>query len=160
MLGKVNLRRGVALFILLLVTLLSACEKSRTGDEPAIPETAPLPESVAVPALPASGQQDEKARPVVETRKPDSLDLRLRDRPEAAQMPPVFGAAPDSGWLDPGPDATGAVTGQDGLLPDLFIEQQRDKPISVKGRMRFGDDAQDLSNPLDGAEMSIEIQTD
>jgi len=146
------------LFTLLLVTLLSACEKPRTGDEAAIPETAPAPESV--PALPASGQQDEKAPPVVETRKPDALDLRPRDRPEAAQMPPVFGAVPDSGWLDPGPETTGTATGQNVLLPDLFAEQQGDKPVSVKGKMRFGDDAQDLSNPLDGAEMSIEIQTD
>jgi len=160
LLGKVKLRRGAALFTLLLVTLLSACEKPRTGDEPAIPETAPVSGPVVEPVLPEAGQPVGKAPPVVEPRKPDSLDLRPRDRPEAAQMPPVFGAVPDSGWLDPGPDATGAATGQDVLLPDLFVEQQRDKPVSVKGRMRFDDAAPDLSNTLDGAEMSIEIQTD
>jgi hypothetical protein len=158
LLGRVNLRKSVALFTLLLVMLLSACEKPGTGDEPAIPETAPLPESV--PALPASGRQDEKARPVVEMRKPDSLNLRIRDSPETVQMPPAFGSVPDSGWLDPGPGVTGTATGESVLLPDLFAEQQRDKPVSVKGKMRFGDDAQDLSDTLDGAEMSIEIQTD
>jgi hypothetical protein len=124
------------------------------GDESAIPETVP------VPARPAAERQDEKAPPVVEPGKPDALDLRLRDRPEVVLTPPAFGAVPDSGWLDPGPGATGTATGQNGLLPDLFDGQQHDKPVSVKGKMRFDDDAQDFSDTLDGAEMSIEIKTD
>jgi len=32
--------------------------------------------------------------------------------------------------------------------------------FTLKGKMRFGDEAQDLSDTLDGAEMSIEIQID
>jgi len=146
------------MFTLMLAILLSACEPPRMadepGNEPAIPEIAP------VPAIPATERQSEEAPPVVEQGKPDSLDLRLRDRPEVVQPSPVFGAVPDSGWLDPEPGVTGTATGQDGLLPDLFGEQQGDKPVSVKGRMLLDDSAQEFSGALDGAQMSIEIKTD
>lgn len=152
------------MFTLLLVTSLPACEKPRTGDgsgdEPAVPETAPVPEAALAPALPASGPQAGKAPPVVATRKPDSLDLSIKDRPIAVHKSPVLGAVPDSGWLDTAPEASATATGQNGLLPDLFDEQERDKPVSVKGKMLVDDGTQGISNVLDGAEMSVEIQTD
>ena len=162
--GKIFRCRGVVLLILPLITLLSACEETQTVGTPveehAIPATAPLTEAATMPALPESGLQKEDAPPAVETRKLDSLNLRINDRPVAAEAPSGFGAAPDSGWLDPGPEVTGTDTGQDGLLPDLFGEQTQEKPQSVKGKMLLDDDAQEFSGALDGAQMSIEIKTD
>lgn len=147
------------MLVLLLITLLPACENPRTPDKQGL---EPVPEAglPAASSLPATRQQDKKVSPATEMRQSDVLDLRLRERPETEPSSPVLGAVPDSGWLDPGPGVTGTDSGQNRLLPDLFDGKQRDKPLSVKGRMRFGDDAEDLSGTLDGAEMSIEIKTD
>lgn len=145
---------------LLLVTLLSACEEPQTIEEPARASTVPVTEPAAVPTLPSSERADEKVPPATETRLPDSLDLRIDDRPIAVQKSPVFGAAPDSGWLDSGQGGAGADMRDDGLLPDLFAEQQREKPVSVKGKMLVDDGTGEQSDVVDGAKMSIEIQTD
>jgi hypothetical protein len=145
---------------LLLVTLLSACEEPQTIEEPAGAPTVPVTEPAAVPTLPPSERVDETVPPAAETRLPDSLDLGIDDRPIAVEKSPVFGAAPDSGWLDSGQGGVGAGTRDDGLLPDLFAEQQREKPVSVKGRMLVDDGTGELPDAVDGAKMSIEIQTD
>jgi hypothetical protein len=150
--------------VLSLITLLSACEESQTVgspvEAPVIPETAPVTEAATMPTRPASRLQEEDAPPVVETRKLDSLNLRIDDRPVAAEAPAGFGATPDSGWLDPEPVITGTATGQEGLLPELFGEQAQEKPVSVRGKMLLDDEAQEFSGALDGARMSIEIETD
>jgi hypothetical protein len=146
---------------LLLITLLSACEESQTLGEPAEAPQVQVTEPVAIPStMPPSERPGEKVPPAAETRKPDSLDLRIDDRPIAAEKSPVFGAAPDSGWLDSGQEAVAGDTGDNRLLPDMFGEQQREKPVSVKGRMLVDDGSGDVSDVVDGARMSIEIQTD
>jgi hypothetical protein len=155
--------------VLPLITLLSACEEPQTVatpvEESAIPAAAPVTAADTMPARPESSVQEKDAPPTVEMRKPGSLklrinDLRVNDRPLAAETPSAFGAAPDSGWLDPGPQTTGTDTGQDGLLPDLFGEQTQEKPVSVKGKMLLDDEVQEFSGALDGAQMSIEVKTD
>ncbi|HAJ91165.1 MAG TPA: hypothetical protein DCO71_00855 [Gammaproteobacteria bacterium] len=152
------------MLVLPLITLLSACEEPQTAgmpaEEPAIPAATPLTEAATMPSSPESGLQEEDAPPADETRKPDSLKLRIDDRPVAAEAPSGFGAAPDSAWLDTSQEGTGTDTGQDELLPDLFGEQAQQKPVSVKGKMLLGDEAQEFSGALDGAQMSIEIKTD
>ena len=145
------------MFVLLLVVLLSACEKSQAPqalEESAIEPAAPLPEVVTTMprALPEVGVQ---LAPALE-----SLDLRIKDRSLQEQTPSGFDAAPDSGWLDQGQDATGLDGEDDGLLPDLFGEQAQDKPVSVKGRLRLDDNVNIRSDTLDGAEVSIEVKTD
>lgn len=149
------------MLVLLLITLLSACEEPQTVGvpvkEPAIPAAAPVTEAAT---RPESGLQEEDAPPAVETRKLESLDLRIKDRPVAAEAPSGFGATPDSGWLDQGPETTGTDTGQDRLLPDFFGEQPREKSVLVKGKILLDDDAQEFSGDLDGAQISIEINTD
>jgi hypothetical protein len=147
-------------FVLLLAVLLSACEKSqapRTLEESAIEPAVLLPEVVTTMprTLPEGGVQQEPALPTL-----DSLDLRIKDRSLQEQTPPGFDAAPDSGWLDQGQDATGLDGEDDGLLPDLFAEKAQDKPVSVKGRVRLDDNVNTLSDTLDGAEVSIEVETD
>ena len=152
------------MLVLPLITLLSACEEPQTVgapvEESATPAVTPGAAAVTMPARPESSVQEEDAPPAVATRKPDSLKLRINDRPVAAEAPSGFGATPDSGWLDPGPQTTGTDTGQDGLLPDLFGEQTQEKPVSVKGKMLLDDEVQEFSGALDGAQMSIEIKTD
>ena len=148
------------MFVLLLVVLLSACEKSpapRTLEESAIEPAVPLPEVVTTMprTLPEVGVQQAPALPTL-----DSLDLRIKDRSLQQPTPAGFDAAPDSGWLDQGQDATGLGGEDDGLLPDLFGEKAQDKPVSVKGRLRFDDDVNTLSDTLDGVEMSIGVKTD
>jgi len=145
---------------LLLVTLLSGCEEPQTIEEPAGAPAVPVTEPAVVPTLPPSERANEKVPPATETRLPDSLDLGIADRPIAVQKSPVFGAAPDSGWLDSGEEAVGGDRGDNGLLPDLFAEQQREQPVSVKGKMLVDDGTGELSDVVDGAKMSIEIQTD
>ena len=95
----------------------------------------------------------------VEPRTLESLDLSLDDRPLAVETPSVFGAAPDSGWLAPGRDA-GLDAEENGLLPDLFETQKKEKSVDVKTRVLIDENINDISAPLDGAEMSIEIKTD
>ena len=160
LLDKVFHRPGVLIPTLLLVTWLSACEEPQNRDEPAGEPTEAVTEPAAEPVLPASERAAEKGPPATETRLPDSLDLGIDDRPIAEQKSPVFGAAPDSGWLDSGAVGVGADTRDDGLLPDLFDEQPREKPVSVKGKMLVDDGTGGLSDAVDGAKMSIEIQTD
>jgi len=93
----------------------------------------------------------------VEPRTLESLDLKLDDRPLAVETPSAFGAAPDSGWLDPGRDA-GLDVEENGLLPDLFEPLKKEKSVDVRTRVLMEDN--DISAPLDGAEMSIKIKTD
>ena len=100
---------------------------------------------------------EQVAPTTVEPRTLESLDLKLDDRPLAVETPPVFGAVPDSGWLDPGRDA-GLDVEESGLLPDLFEPQKKEKSVDVRTRVLMDDN--DISVPLDGAEMSIEIKTD
>ena len=148
------------MFVLLLVVLLSACEKSQAPqalEESAIEPAAPLPEVVTTTprTLPEVGAQQAPALPTL-----DSLDLRIKDRSLQQPTPSGFDAVPDSGWLDQGQDATGLGGEDDGLLPDLFGEQAQDKPVSVKGRLRLDDNVNIRSDTLDGAEVSIEVKTD
>ena len=148
------------MFVLLLVVLLSACEKSpapRTLEESAIEPAVPLPEVVTTMprTLPEVGVQQAPALPTL-----DSLDLRIKDRSLQEQTPAGFDADPDSGWLDQRQNAGGLDGEDDGLLPDLFGEKVQDKPVSVKGRMRLDDNVNTLSDTLDGAEVSIEFKTD
>ena len=148
------------MFVLLLVVLLSACEKSQAPqslEEPAIEPAVPLPEVVTTMhrTLPEVGAQQAPALPTL-----DSLDLRIKDRSLQEQTPAGFDAAPDSGWLDQRQNAGGLDGEDDGLLPDLFGEKVQDKPVSVKGRMRLDDNVNTLSDTLDGAEVSIEVKTD
>ena len=150
------------MFVLLLVVLLSACEKSpapRTLEESAIEPAVPLPEVVTTMprTLPEVGVQ-LRQQPALPTL--DSLDLRIKDRSLQEQTPAGFDAAPDSGWLDQRQNAGGLDGEDDGLLPDLFGEKVQDKPVSVKGRMRLDDNVNTLSDTLDGAEVSIEVKTD
>jgi hypothetical protein len=107
-------------FVLLLVVLLSACEKSPapgTLEESAIEPAVPLPEVVTTMprTLPEVGQlRQQPALPTL-----DSLDLRIKDRSLQEQAPAGFDAAPDSGWLDQRQDAGGLDGEEDGLLPDF-----------------------------------------
>ena len=94
----------------------------------------------------------------VKPRTLESLDLRLDDRSLMEETPSAFGTAPDSGWLDQGRKDGGLGTGENGLLPDLFEPQKKEKSVDVKTRMLMDDS--DISAPFDGAEMSIEIKTD
>ena len=151
------------MFVLLLVVLLSACEQSKVPQAPqsiedsAIEPAVPLPEVVTTMprTLPEVGAQQAPALPTL-----DSLDLRIKDRSLQQPTPSGFDAAPDSGRLDQGQDATGLGVEDNGLLPDLFGEKAQDKPVSVKGRVRLDDNVNTLSNTLDGAEVSIEVKTD
>ena len=45
------------------------------------------------------------------------------------------------------------------LLPDLFDAREQEKPLDIKGRVLIDESANDTSDPLDGAEVSIEIKT-
>ena len=143
---------------LLLPVLLSACERTPTVDVTDVEPVTPVTAVEARPALPES-TQPESTQPA-ETQAPAVLDLTLTDRPAAVPASPAFGAAPDSAWLDPGPAVVGTGTGQQPVLADVFGERSREKPVSVKGRMRLGEDGQNLTDTLDGAEVSIEIKTD
>lgn len=138
---------------LLLPVLLSACERTPTVDVTDVEPVTPVTAVEARPALPESTQP-------AGTQAPDVLDLTITDRPAAVPASPAFGAAPDSAWLDPGPAVVGTGTGQQPVLPDVFGERPREEPVSVKGRMRLGEDGQNLTDTLDGAEVSIEIKTD
>ena len=96
-------------FVLLLVVLLSACEKSpapRTLEESAIEPAVPLPEVVTTMprTLPEVGVQ-LRQQPALPTL--DSLDLRIKDRSLQEQTPAGFDADPDSGWLDQRQNAGG-----------------------------------------------------
>jgi hypothetical protein len=101
----------------------------------------------------------EKVAPTpVAPRTLESLDLNLDDRSPAVETPSAFGIAPDSGWLDQGRKDGGLDTEENGLLPDLFESQKKEKSVDVKTRVLMEDN--DISAPLDGAEMSIEFKTD
>jgi len=49
---------------------------------------------------------------------------------------------------------------ENSLLPDLFDGKEQEKPVDIKGRVLIDESADDISGPLDGAEMSIEIKSD
>ena len=78
-------------------------------------------------------------------------------------MPPTsFSAsfwAPDSGWLDEGNAIDELNAAENTLLPDLFDAKEQEKPLDIKGRVLIDESANDTSDPLDGAEVSIEIKT-
>jgi len=160
--GKIFRCRDVAVLILLLIT--SACGEPQTVGIPVGESTTlaatPVTEAATMPARPEYRLQEEDVPSAVETRKLDSLNLWINDRPVAAEAPSGFGTAPDSGWLDPGPGATGTDTSQHRLLPDFFAGQTQEKQQLVKGKMLIDDDAQEFSGALDGAQISIEIETD
>ena len=109
-------------------------------------------------ARPQHSLQDEVPA-VIETRTFESLKLEIDRGPATLPDPPVFGAAPDSGWLDEGkvPDELNAA--ESTLLPDLFDGQEHEKPLDIKGRVLIDESVNDTADPLDGAEVSIEIKT-
>jgi hypothetical protein len=111
-----------------------------------------------VSARPQHSLQDEVPA-VVETRTFESLNLELDRGPAALPDPPVFGAAPDSGWLDEGNAIDELNAAENTLLPDLFDAKEQEKPLDIKGRVLIEESANDTSDPLDGAEVSIEIKT-
>jgi hypothetical protein len=121
--------------------------------------TVAEPEQALVIDRSEDAAPEQVAPTPVEPRTLESLDLKLDDRPLAVETPSVFGAAPDSGWLDPGRDA-GLDAEENGLLPDLFETQKKEKSVDVKTRVLIDENINDISAPLDGAEMSIEIKTD
>ena len=96
---------------------------------------------------------------VVETRTFESLKLELDRGPAFLPDPPLFGAAPDSGWLDEGSAIDELNAAENTLLPDLFDAKEQEKPLDIKGRVLIDESANDTSDPLDGAEVSIEIKT-
>ena len=111
-----------------------------------------------VNARPQHSLQDEVPA-VVETRTFESLNLELDRGPAALPDPPVFGAAPDSGWLDEGNAIDELNAAENTLLPDLFDAREQEKPLDIKGRVLIDESANDTSDPLDEAEVSIEIKT-
>ena len=113
---------------------------------------------VPVSARPQHSLQDEVPA-VVETRTFESLNLEFDRGPAALPDPPVFGAAPDSGWLDEGSAIDELNAAENTLLPDLFDAKEQEKPLDIKGRVLIDESADDTSDPLDGAEVSIEIKT-
>lgn len=125
------------------------------------PLTAPTnaqKQPAPVSARPQHSLQDEVPA-VVETRTFESLNLELDRGPAALPDPPVFGAAPDSGWLDEGNAIDELNAAENTLLPDLFDAKEQEKPLDIKGRVLIDESANDTSDPLDGAEVSIEIKT-
>jgi hypothetical protein len=143
---------------------LSACGEHQPenvpGDAPANPATVPVTESATATGHPDDGEQDETAPVPDELRTLESLNLKLIDKPATLQAPPGFGAAPDSGWLDQGPEMGELDAEGNGLLPDLFDGKAPEKPVDIKGRMLIDDGGTGISDSLEGAEISIEIQTD
>lgn len=136
--------------------LLAGCE------QPSPPEAVQKPPlTPAVPAEPVpAGKEDVPPSPVsppARQKTLKSLDLQLDERPLSPV--PVFGAAPDSGWLDQGQETRLQDTEEAVLLPDLFEPPASEKPIDIKGRMLLDEHAHDLSSPVDGAEISVEIRT-
>ncbi len=113
---------------------------------------------VPVSARRQQSLQDEVPA-VVETRTFESLNLELDRGPAALPDPPVFGAAPDSGWLDEGNAIDELNAAENTLLPDLFDAREQEKPLDIKGRVLIDESANDTSDPLDEAEVSIEIKT-
>ena len=111
-----------------------------------------------VSARPQHSLQDEVPA-VVETRTFESLNLEFDRGPAALPDPPVFGAAPDSGWLDEGNAIDELNAAENTLLPDLFDAREQEKPLDIKGRVLIDESANDTADPLDGAEVSIEIKT-
>jgi len=144
------------------MVFLSACgEPQQTATPVVAPPTAATDaqkQPAPLGARPQHSLQDEVPA-VIETRTIESLNLELDRGPVALPDPPVFGAAPDSGWLDEGkvPDELNAA--ESTLLPDLFDGKEQEKPMDIKGRVLIDESANDNSDPLDGAEMSIEIKT-
>lgn len=119
------------------------------------------PVTPVAPPEPLSGGTEAALQPPVSppARKKSlkSLDLQLDEYPVSEV--PAFGAAPDSGWLDQGQE-TGLLDTEDAdLLPDLFDAPASEKPVDIKGRMLLDERAYDFSNPVDGAEISVEIKT-
>jgi len=97
---------------------------------------------------------------VVETRTFESLKLELDRGPAFLPDPPLFGAAPDSGWLDESNAFDELNAAENTLLPALFDGKEQGKLVDIKGRVLIDESTNDISDLLDGAEMSIEIKTD
>ena len=147
----------------LCLVFLSACSEP---PQTAVPDVAPVTadthadkQPAPLSAAPQDGLQ-EQVPAVVETRTFESLDLKLDRGPAALPDPSGFGAAPDSGWLDEGNALDELNTDENTLLPDLFDGKQQEKPLDIKGRVLIDEGASNFSDPLDGAEVSIEIKTD
>ena len=147
----------------LCLVFLSACSEP---PQTAVPDVAPVTADTHADKQPAplsAARQDglqEQVPAVVETRTLESLDLKLDRRPATLPDPPGFGAAPDSGWLDEGNTLDELNTDENTLLPDLFDGKQQEKPLDIKGRVLIDEGASNFSDPLDGAEVSIEFKTD
>ena len=148
----------------LCIAFLSACGEHQpanvSGDAPANPAAAHETEPATATGHPDDGLQDEAPPAPDEPRTLESLNLKLTDKPAALQDPPGFGVAPDSGWLDQGPEMGELDAEENGLLPDLFDRKAPEKPVDIKGRMLIDDGGTGISDSLGGAEISIEIQTD
>lgn len=145
----------------LCLVFVSACEAPRQATAPAGAPVTAAKDAGKQPAAVSDHRQEalQEEPGVAEIRTVDSLKLELDPESAVLPKPRGFGAAPDSRWLDGGSTPAELNADENALLPDLFDDREQQKPLDIKGRMLIDEDTNDISKPLDGAEVSIEIKT-
>lgn len=134
--------------LVLLATLPFGCndartiaDSSRTGAPAASTETGGVSPTQAVPAPAAEKEAIPPPESVKQKRQP--LDLSVDAVPRGRQTTPHTYPDPE----------------KDSLLPDLFTSQKAEEPVSVKGELLMKENADGLTNPVDGAGVSIQFNT-
>lgn len=146
---------------LLAALLLPGCEAPQTPvrtEEPLAPK--PVTPEAAHPPLPESSQH--ATPPVVEQRPAKPLKLTIDETAHSGQSANAFGHAPAPDWLDKDQAAgdLGEAPASNRLLPDLFNTPANSKAVSVKGKILTNGRDDGTLTTVDGAGVSIQMQTD
>lgn len=145
--SRIHIHKQVSALIL-LTAFSASCSDSKTALEnyqtPVVTESAETNIATPEPDRKKSEAGTVKASPTTTSQKGKPLDLSVDSNLQGSQRT----------------SETHTKLAEDNLLPDLFAAERAEESVSVKGQLLMNDGAADLSNSIDGAGISIQIDTE
>lgn len=146
------MQKHVSVLPLTCLLLLSACERSSSSRESDPPPSAPAPRATTATSAPQADNTAADHSEATQSGVAQDADIPPR-KPLDLSFDHL--QTEDVQTTEPVP-----VTETDRLLPDLFNQKRGESPLSVEGELLTDQDAQEFSETLDGAAITIQIKTD